>query len=83
MDVQRIASQFVKQEEENFALFNYVNELNHEIESLNATMMDLKEKIGTNKISYINRAILEMVVVPVSQKQGYRVLEFFYKYLCF
>ncbi|XP_018573312.1 coiled-coil domain-containing protein 63-like [Anoplophora glabripennis] len=44
-DIQRIASQFVKQEEENFALFNYVNELNHEIESLNATLTDLKEKI--------------------------------------
>ncbi|KAJ8911287.1 hypothetical protein NQ315_015290 [Exocentrus adspersus] len=44
-DTHRIASQFVKQEEENFALFNYVNELNHEIESLNITLADLKEKI--------------------------------------
>ncbi|KAJ8946146.1 hypothetical protein NQ314_008968 [Rhamnusium bicolor] len=44
-DVQRIASQFVKQEEENFALFNYVNELNHEIETLHATMAELEEKI--------------------------------------
>lgn len=30
-DVDRLAAQFIKQEEENFALFNYVNELNNEV----------------------------------------------------
>jgi hypothetical protein len=30
-DINRIAAQFVKQEEENFAIFNYVNELNNEV----------------------------------------------------
>jgi hypothetical protein len=30
-DIDRIAAQFVKQEEENFAIFNYVNELNNEV----------------------------------------------------
>jgi hypothetical protein len=30
-DIDRIAAQFVKQEEENFAVFNYVNELNNEV----------------------------------------------------
>jgi hypothetical protein len=30
-DIERIAAQFVKQEEENFAIFNYVNELNNEV----------------------------------------------------
>ncbi|KAJ8981964.1 hypothetical protein NQ317_002138 [Molorchus minor] len=44
-DTQRIASQYVKQEEENFALFNYINELNHEIETLTVTITDLQEKI--------------------------------------
>lgn len=33
-DVEKLASQFKKQEEENFALFNYVNELSHEVETL-------------------------------------------------
>ncbi|KAJ8957908.1 hypothetical protein NQ318_001905 [Aromia moschata] len=44
-DIQRIASQFTKQEEENFALFNYVNELNHEIETFTATIADIQDKI--------------------------------------
>nr|XP_023013517.1 coiled-coil domain-containing protein 63-like [Leptinotarsa decemlineata] len=44
-DVQRIASQFLKREEENFALFNYVNELNHEIEQLNSGILEMEEKI--------------------------------------
>lgn len=30
-DVDRLAAHFLKQEEENFALFNYVNELNNEV----------------------------------------------------
>jgi hypothetical protein len=30
-DIDRLAAQFVKQEEENFAVFNYVNELNNEV----------------------------------------------------
>ena len=32
-DVDRLSAQFLKQEEENFALFNYVNELNNEVRS--------------------------------------------------
>lgn len=32
---------FVKQEEENFALFNYVNELNDEMECLQTRMTEL------------------------------------------
>nr|CAI5850234.1 unnamed protein product [Callosobruchus analis] len=43
--VDRIASQYLKQEEENFALFNYVNELNHEIELLNACLLEMQEQI--------------------------------------
>ena len=30
-DIDRVAAQFVKQEEENFAIFNYVTELNNEV----------------------------------------------------
>lgn len=32
-DIDRLAAQFVKQEEENFAIFSYVNELNNEVQS--------------------------------------------------
>ncbi|XP_066149078.1 outer dynein arm-docking complex subunit 1 [Euwallacea fornicatus] len=44
-DVERIAAAFLKQEEENFALFNYVNELSHEIESLTNGIHEIQEKI--------------------------------------
>ncbi|XP_030747592.1 coiled-coil domain-containing protein 63 [Sitophilus oryzae] len=44
-DIERIASQFLKQEEENFALFNYVNELGHELETLSTAVDDIHEKI--------------------------------------
>lgn len=33
-DIDRLSAQFMKQEEENFALFNYVNELNNEVRAL-------------------------------------------------
>ena len=33
-EVDKIISKFIKEEEENYALFNYVNELSHEIETL-------------------------------------------------
>lgn len=45
-DVERLAGQFKKQEEENFALFNYVNELSHEVETLNEIVHQLRENIG-------------------------------------
>lgn len=41
-----MAANFLKQEEENFTLFNYVNEINQEIETLNQTVGELVEKIG-------------------------------------
>ncbi|KAF5286951.1 hypothetical protein FQR65_LT12410 [Abscondita terminalis] len=44
-DVSRLGVQYFKQEEENFALFNYVNELNHEIEMLNADIEQLQSNI--------------------------------------
>ncbi|CAG9861365.1 unnamed protein product [Phyllotreta striolata] len=44
-DVSKIATLYLKQEEENFALFNYVNELNHEIEILEEALKEVQEKI--------------------------------------
>uniref|UniRef100_A0A1B0CZI3 ODAD1 central coiled coil region domain-containing protein n=1 Tax=Phlebotomus papatasi TaxID=29031 RepID=A0A1B0CZI3_PHLPP len=48
-DVDKLASQFMKQEEENFALFNYVNELSHEVETLNESVQRLQDSIGKEK----------------------------------
>lgn len=45
-DVEKLAATFKKQEEENFALFNYVNELSHEVETLNETVHQLRENVG-------------------------------------
>lgn len=45
-NIERLASQFIKQEEENFALFKYVNELNFELETLNDSVHDYHTKIG-------------------------------------
>lgn len=45
-DVEKLAGSFKKQEEENFALFNYVNELSHEVETLNEIVHQLRENIG-------------------------------------
>lgn len=47
-DIDRLSAQFLKQEEENFALFNYVNELNNEV-SLGETgscWHDLNHKVN-------------------------------------
>ncbi|KAJ1524047.1 hypothetical protein ONE63_010587 [Megalurothrips usitatus] len=41
-DIDRLSAQFLKQEEENFALFNYVNELNNELESLQEQVAELR-----------------------------------------
>ncbi|CAH0555332.1 unnamed protein product [Brassicogethes aeneus] len=48
-NVDRMAALYVKQEEENFALFNYVNELSHEIEEYETINENLAEKIEEQK----------------------------------
>lgn len=45
-EIDKLAGQFKKQEEENFALFNYVNELSHEVETLNEIVQQLQDNIG-------------------------------------
>ncbi|XP_075210206.1 coiled-coil domain containing protein 114 [Lycorma delicatula] len=52
-DVNRLAVGFLKQEEENFTLFNYVNELNSEVEALqehvNELMLNIDEQRTINR----------------------------------
>lgn len=55
-DIDRIAAKYLKQDEENFALFNYVNELHHELECLNMELDDLKVKLEEQRASSENDA---------------------------
>ncbi|XP_055856833.1 coiled-coil domain-containing protein 63 [Episyrphus balteatus] len=48
-DTNCLAAQFKRQEEENFALFSYVNELSHEVEMLNDSTQELNDEIERQK----------------------------------
>ncbi|XP_034661237.1 coiled-coil domain-containing protein 63 [Drosophila subobscura] len=48
-DPDRLVAQFKRQEDENFALFNYVNELSHEVEVLNDSTQELTDEIERQK----------------------------------
>lgn len=47
-----MAECYKQQEEENFALFNYVNELSHEVETLQKACQDLTNNISTLWLNY-------------------------------
>lgn len=49
-DVDQLSRYFTKQEDENFALFSYVNELSYEVEVLNDTVQKIRDDIGEFKI---------------------------------
>lgn len=42
----RLGEFFRKQEDENFALFSYVNELSYEVETLNESVQQVQDDIG-------------------------------------
>ncbi|XP_065333332.1 outer dynein arm-docking complex subunit 1 isoform X1 [Cloeon dipterum] len=48
-DVDKLAALFTKQEEENFALFNYVNELNSELEALEEKVEDARRELEAHQ----------------------------------
>lgn len=50
-DVNKLIAYFIKQEEENFALFSYVNELNDELEGLQSRMAQLTIAIQDARIT--------------------------------
>ncbi|KAJ6635259.1 Coiled-coil domain-containing protein 63 [Pseudolycoriella hygida] len=47
--IANLTTYFTKQEEENFALFNYVNELSYEVETLNESVQLVQEDIDKQK----------------------------------
>jgi len=48
-DVDKVAALFTKQEEENFALFNYVNELNSELEALEEKVEGAQRELDAHR----------------------------------
>ncbi|GAB1864888.1 Coiled-coil domain-containing protein 63 [Camponotus japonicus] len=54
-EIDKLTAHFIKQEEENFALFNYVNELNDELESLQARMEQLTAAIDEARAQNVHR----------------------------
>ena len=48
-DIDELVNTFIKVEDQNFSLFNYVNELNNEIEKLEEQISDIKNEIEKHK----------------------------------
>ncbi|EDW25145.1 GL24529 [Drosophila persimilis] len=84
-DPDRLVAQFKRQEDENFALFNYVNELSHEVEVLNDSTQELTDeierqkseqtekelKLKTEALDYLNaeRGRIEQLAKETSEKK--------------
>lgn len=64
-DINKIATRYLKQEEENFALFNYINELNHELELLEDSIKEMQSKITEQKILSEQRAQKQSITMDV------------------
>ncbi|XP_006622407.1 coiled-coil domain-containing protein 63-like [Apis dorsata] len=69
----KLIAKFIKQEEENFALFSYVNELNDELESLNSRIDQLTIAIQeaqtlNDRISYEQTQTLEQLKTELEQQ---------------
>lgn len=61
---------FLKQEEENFALFNYVNELNHELEGLSDSIAKLRVNIDEQRLLNNKRAEKQMNTLNVLKEKA-------------
>ena len=53
-EIDELVSTFIQAEEQNFSLFNYVNELNNEIEKLEEQIADIKSEIEKYKGQGVN-----------------------------
>ena len=49
-NIETIVEDFIKNEDENFALFNYVNELNSEVETLQEEVLAIRKDIAAYKL---------------------------------
>jgi len=51
-DPDEFVTQFIQVEDQNFSLFNYVNELNTEIEKLEEQIVETRNEIDRYKVSH-------------------------------
>uniref|UniRef100_A0A1B0FA20 ODAD1 central coiled coil region domain-containing protein n=1 Tax=Glossina morsitans morsitans TaxID=37546 RepID=A0A1B0FA20_GLOMM len=56
-DTSHLIAQFRRQEDENFALFNYVNELSHEVEVLNDVTQELNDEIERQQAELLEKEL--------------------------
>lgn len=47
-NIEKLSSFYLKQQEENFALFNYVNELCYEVKNLGESVQQVQDDLGTS-----------------------------------
>ena len=51
--LEKITSDFVRIEDANFALFNYVTEMNNQVETLQDSIAKLKQDIKVGEVQYL------------------------------
>lgn len=68
-EIDKLTSHFVKQEEENFALFNYVNELNDELEGLQSRVAQLRSAIDEARALNVHRGNQQAETLEKISKQ--------------
>lgn len=57
-NIDMLSSYFTKQDEENFALFNYVNELSNEVEALNEAVQRIQDDIGNYSSDFFHFSLV-------------------------
>lgn len=68
-DIDKLTAHFLKQEEENFALFNYVNELNDELEGLQTRVAQLRDEIDEARALNVHRGCQQAETLERISKQ--------------
>jgi predicted RNase H-like nuclease (RuvC/YqgF family) len=73
-DLELLVNKFIKGEEQNFALFKFVNELNSEIDNYETQIFEMQSEIDRNlqdcgHDSYKRKAIKELEVKLVKTRQ--------------
>ncbi|XP_063987463.1 coiled-coil domain-containing protein 63 [Diachasmimorpha longicaudata] len=68
-DIDKLTAHFLKQEEENFALFNYVNELNDELEGLQTRVAQLRDEIDEARAINVLRGCQQAETLERISKQ--------------
>jgi hypothetical protein len=68
-DMDKLVARFIEVEDQNFALFNFVNELNNEIENLNEQIAEVKRNMDNFKAHGANLEEQRMTILSDLEKQ--------------